>query len=362
MAPMTAPAPVHPRPQAWRCGLRRLAHAAWLFGILALGTACTPVVMPAGPTIGTPGLRDDAIIARDGALLPLRQFTPAANARVVLLALHGFNDHAGNFLIDSLPQFGAAGVLIYAYDQRGFGRAPGRGYWPGADTLAADAAEAARLLRRRHPDLPLFLLGESMGAAVAVLASAAAAPPPVDGYVLLAPALWSRDAMNPIMRGGLWLAARTIPMMGFQGGVGGVVASDNVDALRRLSRDPLTIRTTRVDAAVGLVDLMDLAVQALPLCCRDGTGARMPTLMLVGAQDMIVPPRATRHALGRVPDGARPRLAVYEQGFHLLLSGTNRETVVRDILAFMNAPSGPLPSGADAAAPAWLDGRPIPGS
>lgn len=349
-----------PRPQ--RRHLSRLARCVLVAALVLSAAACTPVVMPAGPSIGTPGLRDDAIVAGDGAVLPLRRFTPATDARVVLIALHGFNDHAGNFLIDSLPQLGAAGALIYAYDQRGFGRAPGRGYWPGAETLAADVTEAARLLRHRHPDLPLFLLGESMGAAVAVVAGASANPPPVDGYVLLAPALWSRDAMNPIMRGGLWLAARTIPMMGFQGGVGGVVASDNVDALRRLGRDPLTIRTTRVDAAVGLVDLMDLAVQSLPDCCRSAGGGRVPALMLIGAQDMIVPARATRHALGRLPAAARPRLAVYEQGFHLLLAGSNRETVVRDILAFIDAPSGPLPSGADRAAPAWLEGRVTPGS
>lgn len=359
---MTDPAAWQQRQPARPRRLLSLGQAAWVAGIVVFAAACSPVVMPAGPAVGMAGLRDDAIVARDGAMLPVRRFPPTADARVVLLALHGFNDHAGNFLIDSQPQFGAAGVLIYAYDQRGFGRAPGRGYWPGAETLAADAAEAARLLRRRHPDLPLFLLGESMGAAVAVLAGASQTPPPVDGYVLLAPALWSRDAMNPIMRGGLWLASRTIPMMGFQGGVGGIVASDNMDALRRLGRDPLTIRTTRVDAAVGLVDLMDRAVEALPQCCRDAAGVRVPSLMLIGAQDMIVPPRATRHAIGRVPDDARPRLAVYEQGFHLLLSGRNRETVVRDILAFMDVPSGPLPSGADAVAPAWLDGRLTPGS
>jgi alpha-beta hydrolase superfamily lysophospholipase len=348
--------------QAHITGLPRLVQVVWITLVACLVMACTPVVMPAGPAVGAPSLREDAILTRDAAILPLRRFPGMSEPRLVLLALHGFNDHAGNFLIDSLPQFGAAGVLIYAYDQRGFGRAPGRGFWAGAETLATDAVDAARLVRQRHPDLPLFILGESMGAAVTVLAGASATPPPVDGYILLAPALWSREAMNPIMRGGLWLAARTIPMMGLQGGVSGIVASDNMEALRRLSRDPLTIRTTRVDAAVGLVDLMDLAVQALPHCCRNALGARMPALMLVGAQDMIVPARATRHAISAVPKPERPRLGIYQQGFHLLLAGSNREMVVRDILAFMSAPSGPLPSGADGLAAAWLDGEFRPGS
>jgi len=327
-----------------------------------MGTACAPVVMTAGPPSAVPGLRDDALVTGDGAVLPLRRFMPAGEARAVLLALHGFNDHSGNFLLDSLGPFRDAGVQIYAYDQRGFGGAPNRGYWAGATTLADDAAAAARLLRRRYPDLPIFMLGESMGAAVSILAATRGAALPVDGYILLAPALWSRDAMNPMMRGTLWLAAHTVPMMGFQGGVGGIVASDNTEALRRLGRDPLVIRTTRIDAAFGLVDLMDAAAAAMPSCCQGVEGAAVPVLALIGAQDMIVPARASRHALRPLPGAVRPRIAVYPQGFHLLLADRNREEVARDILAFIGAPAAPLPSGAEANAPAWLEGRLTPGS
>jgi acylglycerol lipase len=334
-----------------------ILRAALAGAALLVSAACTPVVLPAGPPNGQPDLREDAILTTDGATLPLRRFPPERPPRAVLLALHGFNDHSGNFLTDSLPALHEGGLLVYAYDQRGFGRAPNRGYWAGAETLASDASDAARLIRRRHPDLPLYLLGESMGAAVAIVASAGATPPPVDGYVLLTPALWSREFMNGFMRGGLWVAAHTMPLMGFSGGVGGIVASDNPDALRRLGRDPLVIRTTRVDSAVGLVDLMDAAVTALPACCRGADGRRVPALMLVGGQDMIVPNRASRAALGRIAPGAPVRLGVYREGFHLLLVDRNRDAVVRDILSFIAAPAAPLPSGADTDAAAWLEDR-----
>lgn len=321
---------------------------------LLVTAACTPVVIPAGPPVGAPALTKDAVVAADGARLPLRRFPPEGTPKAVLLALHGFNDHSGNFLTDSLAALKAGGLLIYAYDQRGFGRAPNRGYWAGGETLASDAAAAARLLRGRHPDLPFYVLGESMGAAVAILAATGEVPPPVDAYVLLAPALWQRALMNPFMRGTLWMAARTIPILGFQGGVGGVVASDNPDALRRLGRDPLTIRTTRVDSAIGLVDAMEAAVAALPRCCRAPDGRQVPVLLLYGAQDMIVPGRMTRAAVASLPPGVRVRIGVYEDGYHLLLSGRNREEVVRDILAFLAAPDAPLPSGAEEYAPRWL--------
>ena len=45
-------------------------------------------------------------------------------------------------------------------------------------------------------------MGESMGAAVLMVLAANPAPPPVDGYVLIAPAVWGRAEMNVFLRAG----------------------------------------------------------------------------------------------------------------------------------------------------------------
>ncbi|OYW09059.1 MAG: hypothetical protein B7Z53_03680 [Rhodospirillales bacterium 12-71-4] len=90
---------------------------AWLALLLAGG--CTPVVLPMGPAIAPPALMQDAVVAADGARLPLHAWAPPGPPRAVLLALHGFNDHAGNFLADSIGALTEGGLLVYAYDQRG---------------------------------------------------------------------------------------------------------------------------------------------------------------------------------------------------------------------------------------------------
>jgi alpha-beta hydrolase superfamily lysophospholipase len=215
----------------------------------------------------------------------------------VLLGLHGMNDAAEPFLDDAAPLFTAAGVAVYAYDQRGFGGAPHPGRWAGGESLAADAAASVALLRQRHPGVPVFLLGESMGAAVALLAGTGDAPPAVDGYVLLAPALWGRETMPGIVRGVVWLAARTIPVVGFRGNAGGIRASDNPAAMERWAAHPKTLKVTRVDAAYGLLGLMDQAVAAVPACCRGAAGQGVPVLAMVGARDEIVPQRVLRRVL-----------------------------------------------------------------
>src|ERR1700759_2799549 len=84
-------------------------------------------------------------------------------------------------------------IATYAYDQRGFGAATERGFWPGRAALAADAATASRILRRLYPGVSLYLLGDSMGGAVAVAAmtgESGTPVPDVDGVILTAPAVW----------------------------------------------------------------------------------------------------------------------------------------------------------------------------
>ncbi|MFC7688918.1 alpha/beta fold hydrolase [Paeniroseomonas aquatica] len=247
-----AGAPVTPRPLS-----RRGCAAA----LLALA-GCTPVVMPAGPALAPTAIATDAFVMPDGARLPYRSWLPPERPRAIILAIHGFGDYSRNSLDIPAPLFLAQGIGVYAYDQRGFGAAPNRGYWPGAETLAADATAAARSLRGRHPGIPLILLGESMGAAVALVASAAAEPPPVDGYVLMAPGIRGRATMSDFSKRVLEFAARAIPAVGFSGSAPGFTPTDNDAAMRRWAEDPLTTKSFRVDAVYGLINLMDAALAA----------------------------------------------------------------------------------------------------
>ena len=305
--------------------------------------ACSPVVLPAGPVVTEPALAPAAATMADAAQLPLHAWLPEGTPRAVLLGVHGFGDYSRNYLDIPAPLFTEAGVALYAYDQRGFGAAPNRGFWPGNETLTADAVAVARLLRARHPGVPLYMLGESMGVAVLLAAATAPEPPPVDGYILLAPAVRGRASLGPILAAMVDLAGHTLPGLVLQNSASGILPTDNLEAMRRWSLDPLTLKRFRVDQGYGLVGLMDRAVAALPRF-------RGPALVLYGGRDDLVPARLVRQTLRAMPAGAPVRVGYYPGGHHMLLRDLDRARVATDILAWMRDPAAPLPSGADRAA------------
>jgi acylglycerol lipase len=322
-----------------------------LLGAAALLSGCVSEGASPGPRTAAPELATDAFIMSDGAHLPIRVWLPEGPPRTVMLALPGFNDSRDAWEIPA-PDLAAGGIAVYAPDQRGFGEAPGRGLWPGADALTDDTAEMVGLLRRRHPGVPVVLMGESMGGAVLMCLATRPDAPKVEGYVLVSPAVWGRARMNGFMRGSLWLAANLVPGLEISRPPppARVFASDNMAALVRLSRDPLTILSTRMDTLNGLVDLMDAALAAAP---RFSARA----LFMYGAEDELVPKEATLATWRALPP-APHSLAYYPNGWHLMLRDIHREVPIGDVLAWTRDPAGRLPSGADAAARAWLNEQP----
>jgi len=314
-----------------------------VFLVLAVA-ACAPVVKPMGPAVTAPAVTADAIVAADGAALPLRRWLPEATPKAVILGLHGFNDYSRAFEAPG-AWFAAHGIATYAYDQRGFGGAPDPGYWAGTDTLTADLRAAVAALRGRHPGIPFYVLGNSMGGAVALAAFADGPIEGVDGAILSAPAVWGRDHMNVLQTALLFVLSRTMPWLTLTGQGLNRRPSDNIAMLRALGRDPLVIKETRVDAIEGLVDLMDAAYAA-----AQGGVARPPLLVLYGARDEIVPKNPVGEAMRSLAARNGARTALYETGWHMLLRDLAAETVWRDIAAWTADRQAPLPSGADARA------------
>lgn len=325
---------------------------------LLLAACAVPLIYPSGPRTEQPHFMMDWFVAADGIRMTTRTWVPeTAKPKAVIVALHGFNDYS-NFFDAPGTWLAARGVLSYAYDQRGFGDGARRGLWAGAATYARDLTDFVALVRRTHPGLPVYVLGESMGGAVAMVASTGAAgkAPDADGLILAAPAVWGRAAMAWYEKAALWLTAHTIPTFRLTAQGLNIQPSDNIAMLRALGRDDMIIKRTRAETVHGLVDLMDQALASAPRL-------EDKALILYGEKDEIIPGQPTFDMVRRLPADARSRqtFALYAGGYHMLLRDLGAETVWRDILAWITDAAAPLPSEADDRAARTLAAKRDPG-
>lgn len=107
--------------------------------------------------------------------------------RGMVVCLHGFGLNAASY-----AEFGKAmadrGYAVFAPDIRGFGYWRESGVHPKLDLNLAveDICNMTRSLKAAHPELPLFLLGESMGGAIG-LTTVSVHPEDVDGLIAAVP-------------------------------------------------------------------------------------------------------------------------------------------------------------------------------
>ena len=258
---------------------------------------------------------------------------------VVIIAVHGMNDYAGAFNAAG-AWWADHGAAVYAYDQRGFGRSPGWMIWPDPDVMRKDLATAVEVARRTHPGARVAVVGESMGAAVAITEFAQSDAPKADALILSGPGLRGWGTLPWFYSASLWVSSHVrpdwivVPPKGVR-----VVATDNNEKLREMWFNPLVQKSNRIDSVYGVVSIMeeaDAEIGRLP--------SSVPTLMLYGAKDEIIPVDGVMRATAKMPEHVKT--AYYTKGYHMLMNDLQAQAVWGDVLAFARAPESPLPSQA----------------
>ena len=143
--------------------------------------------------------REGRFAGWDGSSLYYQAWTPSqSRPRAVLVNLHGLGDHSGLYpnLASYIP---ARGVALYAYDMRGNGRSPGqRAYLRSWQEYREDLQAFVARVREWEGDLPLFLLGNSLGGLV-VLDYALDHAAGLAGVIAAAVGVWERFPIVAIL-------------------------------------------------------------------------------------------------------------------------------------------------------------------
>ena len=294
--------------------------------------------------------------AADGVRLAERRWTPDGPVRGAVQVVHGLSEHAGRY--ERLARaLSAQGLAVAALDQRGHGRTaestgPG-GFGEGAtsDAVLDDVRDLAQRLAADHPGVPRFLLGHSLGSAVA-LASAERDGADLAGLVLSGPI-----GVAPQL-------AEAVPQL--EAAVAGGMGEQPMDALGAfnapfepartpydwLTRDPAEVDAYLADPRCGDdvpptyrygAGMFALVTRAASPEGVAGLPDGLPVLLLAGQRDPVGGVDAAQ--VTALADLLRDRglpveLLVYPDARHEVFNETNRDEVTGDLLAWLGARLG----------------------
>lgn len=294
------------------------------------------------------------LTANDHTRLYVNQWMPDIPPRAVVMLSHGMAEHGGRYarLAQALC---AAGLGVYALDQRGHGRTAEAGTVglyaesDGWNKVVGDLASLNQHIGQQHPGLPIILLGHSMGSYIA------------QAYLLhhsasLHGAILSGSNFQPValyraaqliaraerLRQGLRGRSALIEFLSF--GSFNKAFKPNRTAFDWLSRDPDEVDKYVSDPLCGFrctnqlwIDLLGGLQQISKASNLKQIDPGLPILVMGGECDPVSEgKRLTRLANALRHAGCQNlQVNIYPQARHELFNETNRDAVTADVLAWM---------------------------
>lgn len=256
-----------------------------------------------------------------GVALAWQAWLPDDDPKAVVILSHGLAEHSGRYahVAACLVRHGYG---VYALDHRGHGRSQGRRAQIDRMAYVVDDLHTfVGLVRSEQPAKPQFLLGHSVGGAVAVN-YALEHPDELAGLVLSAPAVVIENAPAVQVRVGKILSAIApgFPLLALDG----TAVSRDTAVVHAYDTDPLNYR-----GKIPVRTLAELVDTAEKLPDRLGD-LRLPILVLQGTADRLVPLSASRLVHDRVSSPDRT-LRLYEGLYHEVFNEPERDQVLADL-------------------------------
>ena len=262
----------------------------------------------------------------DGLNLFEHWWTPRNESRATVVLVHGLKDHGARY--SHVGEWLAErDYATYALDLRGHGESGGERFFVDAfDEYLDDLEVFIGRVRKREPEKPMFLLGHSMGGAVASL-FVLLRKPELKGLILSAPALEPTENVSPV----LILLSRVISRLFPRAPVTKVdvkALSHLPEVIEAARKDPLSNQRP-APARTGYEIL-----RAMRRIREKATEIELPFLVMHGTGDHLTNPQGSQR-LFKLAGSKDKELKLYEGFYHEILNEAERERVLEDITRWL---------------------------
>lgn len=268
--------------------------------------------------------------------------------RGVIVIVHGLGEHSGRYR-KTMEHFASEGWAVVTGDLRGHGRSPdapggGRVFVRRFTDYFLDVDALVAVARQRHPALPLFLLGHSMGGLITI-GYVLRDPAELAGAVISSPALDTHPEFRPplALRLLVGLLSRLAPAKLFPSDLDTDALSRDPDVVRAYVEDPLVSRAV---SARWYAEAMKTMKRV-----RSQAGAlRLPMLLMQSGADRLVDPDAPARWAASTPPGLVEQVN-WEGFYHEMFNEPGKDAVRARTLAWLREQLADSPAGVAAVTP-----------
>lgn len=250
------------------------------------------------------------LVNADGQYLFCRYWKPSGTPKALIFVSHGAGEHCGRY--DELAHMlKGLDMLVFAHDHVGHGQSEGeRMVVSDFQVFVRDVLQHVDTIQKDYPDVPIFLLGHSMGGAISILV-AAERPTYFSGMVLISPLVLANPESASTLK---VLAAKllnfVLPNMTL-GRIDSSVLSRNKSEVDLYNSDPLVCRAgLKVCFGIQLLNAVARVERAMPRLT-------LPFLLLQGSADRLCDSKGA-YLLMESSRSQDKTLKMYEGAYHVL--------------------------------------------
>jgi len=256
-----------------------------------------------------------------------QSWRPEQYKNAIVFIIHGLGEHSARYHYVA-QKFVNAGFQVSTLDLPGHGRTPGgNAYICSFDFCIDIIHNRIKQLKSENLDVPVFILGHSMGGALAAY-YALKLKPEIDGFVLSSAALKISEDIAPVLVKLSGIVGRLFPKL--------PTITLNSDGL---SHDPAVAEEYRQDPLVysGKIPARTGAEinRSVKYNQKHAAGFDYPVLMIHGSEDQLADVRGSKTFFQKIASGEK-ELKIYEGLYHELMNEYEKDGVIADIITWIN--------------------------
>lgn len=266
----------------------------------------------------------------DGKKLYLQGWEPETPRKGAVLIVHGLGEHSGRYA-HFATYLNQAGYAVYTFDGRGHGKSSlpsPTAYFESVGDYLKDIDDLFLKMKKYVDGAPCFLFGHSMGGGL-VTQYVLNYQPALAGVLLSGSALLPGDDISPFL----------IKISAFVSKVAPKLRVVKLDS-SHLSHDPEVMQKYNADELVYTKGIPARTGAEL-IAMMDAIQANMPkfdapVLIMHGTEDHLTNIKGSE-MLYEKASSADKTLKLYEGFYHEILNEVEKETVMKDIVDWMNS-------------------------